>query len=269
VNPLAGSRSRALDLVIKPVLKLAGNLVENLVAAFQFLTRIPMPRLAYAPDSLSRSLAFFPVVGLALGAAAALVHRLLAPHLGRPIVALAVVLFLALTTGALHEDGLADAADGFGGGRDREHTLAVLRDSRIGSYGALALILSVSARVLLLSSIPRAHLTGYLVAAQTLSRWTSLPLSLLPAARSGDGQGARVAGQVSPGTLALGSALALGICAAALRRSLVAPSCCAVLVTALAARFFWRRLGGVTGDCFGAVIQLTEIAIYCCGAWAA
>jgi adenosylcobinamide-GDP ribazoletransferase len=247
------------------------RLATDLIVAFQFLTRIPTPQVPFAPDSLARAAAFFPAVGLALGAAAALLHRLLAPHLSRPLAALAVIAALVLATGALHEDGLADAADGFGGGRDRDQTLLILRDSRIGSYGALALILSVLARVLLLSSVPLRHVAASLIAAETLSRWSSLPLTLLPAARPQNdlqnGQGARLAQNVSRTTLLVGTLLAAAVSLFALRQAAIAPILLTAALVALGGRYFLRRLGGVTGDCFGAVIQLTEIAVLCCGAW--
>ena len=261
--------SRPRRLATKFATGLVTGLATDIVVAFQFLTRLPMPRVAFVPGSLARAAALFPLVGLALGAGAALLQRLLAPHLGRTLAALAVILALVLATGALHEDGLADAADGFGGGRDRDHTLLILRDSRIGSYGALALVFSVLARLLLLAAIPPGHVAAYLIAALTLSRWTSLPLSLLPAARAQGGQGARLAQHASRATLLAGSLLAAIISLVALRRAALAPVLLTAAIVALSARFYRRRIGGVTGDCFGATIQITEIAVLCCGAWLA
>ncbi len=243
------------------------RLARDFVVAFQFLTRLPMPRVAFEPGSLARSLVFFPVVGLALGAAAALLHSLILPHCSRLVAALAVLVALALLTGGLHEDALADAADGFGGGRDREHILLILRDSRIGSFGALALIFSVLARLLLLSSVPLERVPAYLIAAETLSRWTSLPLSLLPSARAGEGLGTRLAQQASHITLISGSLLVGIIGTVALHSRIIAPALLTVAIAALSARFFLREIGGVTGDCFGATIQLTQVAVLCCGAW--
>lgn len=235
-----------------------------------------MPRVIFAPDSLARAAAFFPVVGMALGAGAALLHKLLAPHFNRTLSALGIVIALVLVTGGLHEDGLADTADGFGGGRDREHILLILRDSRIGSYGALALILSTLARLLLIASVPLEHVPAYLVTSQTLCRWSPLPLSLLPAARvpgseagSETGQGARLAQRASRRVLLTGSLLAGLIGFAALRSRVIAPILLTIAIVALSARYFLRKIGGVTGDCFGATIQLTEIAVLCCGAWVA
>ena len=92
---------------------------SEFISALQFLTRIPVPSQPYAVDSLARSVKFFPLVGVVVGGGAALLHLLIAPHLPRAIAALLVLLYLVLVTGCLTEDGLADAADGFGGGRPR------------------------------------------------------------------------------------------------------------------------------------------------------
>jgi adenosylcobinamide-GDP ribazoletransferase len=241
---------------------------RDLVVAFQFLTRLPMPPIAFEENSLARSVKFFPIVGLAIGAGAALLHSVLLNHLGRPIVALAVLLYLVLITGCLHEDGLADTADGLGGGRNREQSLAILRDSRIGSYGATALIFSLLSRLILLASLPLEHFTAYVITAHVLCRWSTLPLSYyLPPARENDGQGARVAKLTSSSTLVFGSVLTLAIAAVALRQAAIAPVLSVLLITFLSGRFYLRKLGGITGDCFGATNQLAEIAVYTCGVW--
>src|SRR6202035_1912250 len=109
----------------------APRFAVDIAVAFQFLTRLPVPRLTFAPDGLARSVKFFPLVGLAIGSGAALLEKLLAPHLGRPASAVVVLLYLVLITGCLHEDGLADVADSLGGW-SCEQRLTILRDSRIG-----------------------------------------------------------------------------------------------------------------------------------------
>jgi adenosylcobinamide-GDP ribazoletransferase len=149
---------------------------SDFVAALQFLTRIPISS-PHAPDSLARAVKFFPAVGLLIGASAALLNMLLVQHLSRFVSALIVVTFLVLITGGLHEDGLADAADAFGGGSTREQILAILKDSRIGSYGGATLTLSLVARVALLGSLPQNRIAAYLIAAHVLCRWTTLPLA--------------------------------------------------------------------------------------------
>jgi adenosylcobinamide-GDP ribazoletransferase len=238
------------------------------VVAFQFLTRIPMHSARFGADALPRAIKFFPLVGLVVGSGAALLHRLLMPHLSRPLVAFVVLTYFVLITGCFHEDGLADTADGFGGGWNREQILVILKDSRIGSYGATALILSLLSRYLLLASLPLEHFAAYVISAHVLCRWSSLPLSyFLPAARESDSQGARIAHLTSLSSLTIGSFLSFAVVIFALRWAALAPIIAALLVTFSSGRFYYKRIGGVTGDCFGATNQLTEIAVYLCGEW--
>lgn len=244
------------------------NLGWELATAFQFLTRLPMPSVTFEEDSLSRSVKFFPLVGLAVGSGAALLQSILIVHLARPLTAFVVLTYLVLITGCLHEDGLADTADGFGGGWTKDRVLAILRDSRIGSYGAIALVLSLLARYLLLASLPMERFIAYVISAHVLCRWSSLPLSyFLPPAREQEGQGARIAKLTSFSSLLFGSALSTAIVIFALRRSSVAPLLVAPLIVLVSGWFYNKKIGGITGDCFGATNQLTEIAIYFCGVW--
>jgi adenosylcobinamide-GDP ribazoletransferase len=228
-----------------------------------------MPSIAFEADSLSRAIKFFPLVGLVIGSGALVLRKLLEFHLNRSLGALVVLVYLVLITGCLHEDGLADTADGLGGGKTREQILAIFRDSRIGSYGATALVLSLLARYLLLASLPLEHFAAYLISSQVLCRWSALPLSyFLAPAREQDGQGARIAKLTSLPSLMFGSGFGFAVVAIALRRSAAAPVLVAVITVLLSGRFYARELGGVTGDCFGATSQLTEIAVYFCGVWA-
>jgi adenosylcobinamide-GDP ribazoletransferase len=244
------------------------RLSNEVVVAFQFLTRIPMPSIAFEAASLSRATKFFPLVGLVVGSGAVLLQNLLLFHMGRPLVALIVLIYLVLITGCLHEDGLADTADGFGGGRTKEQILAILKDSRIGSYGATALALSLLARYLLLVSLPLEHFAAYVISSQVLCRWSSLPLSyFLPPAREQDGQGARIAKLTSLASLIFGSVFSFAVVAFALRWSALAPVLVVILTTTLSGWLYARKIGGVTGDGFGATNQLAEIAVYLCGVW--
>jgi adenosylcobinamide-GDP ribazoletransferase len=242
--------------------------MEELLVAFQFLTRLPISGIPYQPDSLARSAKFFPVVGLVVGLGATALQRILTPHLSRALVALLVLTFLVLITGGLHEDALADAVDAFGGGWDREQVLAILKDSRIGSFGALALVISMLARFLLLSILPLNRFTAFAVSAHVLCRWTTLPLSyFLPSARESEGQGARIAQKISSASMFIGTLLSFSIVIYLMRREFWIPISAAIVITALSGLYYFRRIGGVTGDCFGATNQLTEIAIYFCGVW--
>ena len=240
----------------------------EMLGAFQFLTRIPMPSTEFEGDSLARAVKFFPLVGLVVGSGAVLVQKLLISHVNRPLVALAVLTYLVLITGGLHEDGLADVADGFGGGWTKDQILLILKDSRIGSYGAIALTLSLLVRYLLLASLPIGHFAAYVISAHVLCRWSSLPLSYaLPPARDRDGQGARIARLTSLHSLLFGSVFSFAVVVFALRWSAIGPLLVAMLTSALSGWLYKVKIGGVTGDCFGATNQLTEIAVYFCGVW--
>jgi adenosylcobinamide-GDP ribazoletransferase len=227
-----------------------------------------MPSIHYEADSLPHAIKFFPLVGLVVGSGAALLQRLLIPHLSRPVVSLAVLTYLVLITGCFHEDGLADTADGFGGGWNRQQILEILKDSRIGSYGATALILSLLGRYLLLASLPLEHFAAYVISSHVLSRWSSLPLSyFLPPAREKDGQGARIAHLTSLSSLTIGSFFSFAIVIFALRGAAAVPIAATLLVVISSGWFYRKKIGGVTGDCFGATNQFAEIAVYLCGEW--
>ena len=116
----------------------------------QFLTRVPVPRVAAESEmEMGKATAFFPLVGVLVGAAAALVFWLLQKIVPVPTAVLGAIIFTVIVTNAFHEDGLADTFDGFGGGWTRERVLEIMRDSRIGTYGGVALILSLLLRRLM------------------------------------------------------------------------------------------------------------------------
>lgn len=246
----------------------------DFLTATQFLTRIPIPAQPYATDCLSRSVKFFPVIGLLIGCGAALIDQALTPHLPRLITAFILVLYLLFITGCLHEDGLSDVADGFGGGMSREKILLIMRDSRIGTYGGAAITLSIVSRILLLSYLPLLQVTQYLIAAHVLCRWTTLPLSyFLPSARTQtisseiEGQGTRIAKLTTPATLVGGTIFSFAAVVLLLRARSIAPILSAITIAGLSAAYYRKRIGGVTGDCFGATNQLAEIGVYLCGVW--
>jgi adenosylcobinamide-GDP ribazoletransferase len=244
------------------------GVIQDLALAVQFMTRVPVRSRGLDPARLSRASAWFPVVGLLVGGVAALAYMLLVAHVTRPLATLIAVLVMVMITGGLHEDGLADCADAFGGGWTRDDKLRIMKDSRIGSFGAIALFLSLAGRVLLLATMPAGAVVGYMISAQVLTRCTPLLLSvLLKPARELEGQGRRVAGATSWITVALGTAMALALTALILRASVWQPILAVAIVTAASGLYYERRLGGITGDCMGTTIQLSEIAVYFCGAW--
>ncbi|HEV7371564.1 adenosylcobinamide-GDP ribazoletransferase [Arenibaculum sp.] len=236
---------------------------DEIAAAAIFLTRLPIRWPGEMPPDLHpRSLAWYPLVGAALGLAAGVALVLCAwAGLPAPLAALVAVAALVALTGALHEDGLADVADGFGGGRDRAAKLAIMRDSRVGTYGVLALGFGQAIRVVALAAMPGpAAAVAALVAAGALSRAVVPAVyAYLPPARA-DGLAATLppppGGRVVA-ALALGAALAgLALGAAAL------PAIAAALLAAMAlALLAERQIGGRTGDVLGAGQQVAEIAV--------
>jgi len=244
------------------------RIFRDVATALQFLTRLPLSQVPYDPDALSRSAKFFPLVGAVVGVLESFVYLWLTRHLPTVIAALVTLALFIFVTGALHEDGLADVADAFGGGWNREQVLAILKDSRIGTFGTLALIVSVGLRVLLLANLPLNRFAAYVISAQVLCRWTALPLGYaLPSARESSGQGARIARQISIESLVTGSILSVIIVGYLLRWSVWSPIVSTLVLSGASGFYYWRRIGGVTGDCFGATNQLAEVAVYLCGVW--
>ncbi|MET0747790.1 MAG: adenosylcobinamide-GDP ribazoletransferase [Rhizobium sp.] len=242
--------------------------------AVGFLSRIRLPDAVFAGDdgNLGRVARAFPVAGALIALPAALAFGLLtAAHVDALLSALLVLAIHTLVTGALHEDGLGDTADGLGGGADPDRALAIMKDSRIGSYGAIALILTFALRAAALAAIARglpplaAALT--LPAAAALSRaalvwhWHALP----PARPDGV---AAAAGR--PDATAATIALASGLLLAVLLLWWRLPAMVLVDVVGLAAVFTLaftayvrKRLAGHTGDTIGATQQICEIAVFC------
>jgi adenosylcobinamide-GDP ribazoletransferase len=234
-------------------------------AAVAFLTRSPVPSgLTFDGADVGRATMLFPLVGALLGGVLALAAVALRPRLPPPLAALLVVALGALLTGAMHLDGLADMADGFGGGRAREDVLRIMRDHTIGAYGAVALILVLAVKAAALAAlIAHGDEVAPLVVGSALARWTAAPLArFLPYARDGGGLGASLTDHVGP--LELGGATALaGVVAVGLGgwRGLLfwAGVAAATLMNGLVCR---SRIGGVTGDTMGANTEVCEALVW-------
>jgi len=230
--------------------------MRGLILAVGFLTRLPTPRLPnFHPDELSRAAAWFPAVGALVGAIVAGVLGL-AALVDPRLAALAGCVAWVWVTGALHLDGLADLADGLGAAhRDPARFLAVLRDPHTGTFGVVAIVLALAAKLVLLAILCRAPLWPLLL----VTGWARLgPLvwaQTLPPLAPGSGE--RFAWQVTPRT-SVAWALVLASCSLA-----VAPVLALAGPLALAAwwRFLKVRLGGMTGDCLGAGVELCELAL--------
>jgi adenosylcobinamide-GDP ribazoletransferase len=145
--------------------------------------------------------------------------------------------------------------------------LEIMHDSRIGSFGTLAVCLSLLARWALLSAMPVARFPFYLLAAHVLCRWTTLPLGAFMDSARSDGLGAKLAHKIPPLSAAVGSLLAFLIAGWALRMQVLVPIIGVSLITLLSGLYYRSQIGGITGDCFGATKQLAEITVYVCGVW--
>lgn len=241
---------------------------NSFLVAVQFMTRLPVPRrIHYSPDALAKSAVFFPAIGLLVGAGGVALNVLLSPRLSRDVVVVLILVYLVIVTGGLHEDALGDAADGFGGGWEKDRVLAIMRDSRVGSFGTIAITLGLLARFVFLTNLAPGKFVGFFIAGQVLGRWTALPLAFfLPSAHdNGPGQGRLVADKITILSFAAGTLLALAIVAIALRGAALEAVLTATVIAAVSGVYYRRRIGGITGDCLGATIQLTEIAIYLVG----
>ena len=242
--------------------------LELFFIAVGFFSRLPVPGwVEFSPDKLGRAARFLPLVGWLIAAIGAAVFWLAVQVLP---VELAVVLSMAATiraTGAFHEDGWADTCDGLGGGWTRDQVLQIMKDSRIGSYGAIGLVLLLLAKYLVLSALGADDdypLLAALLVAHPLSRLAAVSImAMLDYARSDDSaKSAPVARRPDAGEL--GIATLAGVLPLLLLPAAAALAALglAVVVVVMALRTFARRLGGYTGDTLGAVQQLSEIAIY-------
>ncbi|CBY26589.1 TPA: adenosylcobinamide-GDP ribazoletransferase [Yersinia enterocolitica] len=235
------------------------------LATLQFMTRIPVPERwtqGLALDNYERGIIGFPFIGLIVGVIGGVVFTLLAPWCGVPLAALGYVLVLALVTGAFHLDGLADTCDGVFSARKREKMLEIMRDSRLGTNGGLALIFIVVAKVLVVSELALrdAPMLLMLTAASVAGRTVIVLLMYRQRyAREGNGLGniyiGKVTGKQTLITLAGGAILSLLLGQGAALLALVI----SMVVVALLATYLHRRLDGQTGDTLGAAAEVGEL----------
>jgi adenosylcobinamide-GDP ribazoletransferase len=256
------------------------------MVAVQFLTRLPTPSLSgYQPQWLSSSARYFPLVGVLVGVVNVVVWWLAVRVLPAAVSVGVMMAASLLVTGAFHEDGFADTCDGFGGGFTRERVLDIMKDSRIGAYGAIGIVMMLGLKWSTLNAMPAVWLPLLVVSAHMVSRWCATALIWrLPYVRVeadakakpfAHGQGGGdwllsgviglvalcVAGVLGVPLLehdaAVAGALSLRACGAALLA--------AAVITLLAGVYVRQRIGGYTGDCLGAVQQLSELGFLMTG----
>lgn len=231
-----------------------------LLIAFQFLTIIPLPfRFRCEKEDLGRSTAFFPVVGLAIGGLLAGANWLISPWIIRPLCDALLITLLALITGALHLDGLADVCDGLAARGGRERFLAVMKDSQVGAVGAVGLVLGLLLKWQALAAVPAEMKWQALLIFPALARFGQvLTMTGARHARQ-DGLGAAIAQGTGVVTLVVASVTAAATGWYLLGPRGIVPLAAVCLLTLAGRMFFQRKLGGLTGDTIGCISELNEI----------
>lgn len=244
------------------------NQFSIFATALQFMTRLPsLGHAGWTAERERASVGYYSAAGIIVGGIAAIAYwlaSLLFPPLLSSLVAVATAIVI---TGALHEDGLADICDGIGGGHMRDKALAIMKDSRIGAYGTLGLMVFVGAKVIALSSLPADIVIAVLVGGHAASRAAILGiLATADYARAEGGAASSVAEKPSSQSWTVtGLTLALVIAACLVIMpfsALVYAFAGAAILTLAMRQVFMRKLGGYTGDCLGAVQQAGELGFY-------
>lgn len=231
------------------------------LGALGFLTRIRVPNRALALP-LNATAHYFPIVGLVVGGISALTFQACNQFLPVPISVWLSMIVTILVTGGFHEDGLADSADGFGGGWTKADVLRIMQDSRVGSYGAIALVVTLALKAQALSSIPVNQIAGTMLAAHAISRFYAISITYTHTYVRFEGKSKPISDGMST------SQFLFALITASLTLLLLPWQACliAVLGTLIARQYLvYRmkiRIGGYTGDLLGATQQITEVIIY-------
>ena len=239
--------------------------MKRLLAAFIFFTRLPFWRIAAVPSEYFKHVVpYWPVVGWLTGGVLAGTLWLLAQVLPVQMAWIGAIVVRLLVTGCLHEDGLADFCDGFGGGTTRERTLAIMKDSHIGTYGVVGLIIYFLLWSQMGTVIPLATLCAVAFCADVYTKWcVSHLINLLPYARKEEESKAKVTYSRMTGAEILIGLLAGGIPLILLLPAGLGWAClCPPVVFLLLCGWMKRRIGGYTGDCCGAAFLLCELSFY-------
>ncbi len=234
--------------------------------ALGFFSRIPVPAsIPYSEERMNQAGRYFALVGLLLGSLCALVYGLASSVLPASVAIIIMMVFSLMLTGAFHEDGLTDMADGIGGGMTLERRLTIMKDSRIGTYGASALVMALLSKYVLLSELVKfEQIATFIIVAYTLSRAVAASLIYdMPYVSDADASKSKPLAQ-QQSKLELTVLLATGVLPCLILSLPVAVTLVAVIIVFrfLFKRWLLARIGGFTGDCLGAAQQLSELLIY-------
>lgn len=231
------------------------------LVALSFFTRVPVQVADFKEAELNHAAKYFPLVGILVGLVAAAIYGLAILVWPLKLAVLASMAATIWLTGAFHEDGLADAADGLGSGWEKQQVLIIMQDSRLGSFGAIALFLVLLTKFEALSHTSAPLLPGIMLAGHALSRFAAVLVIYTQSYVRASGKSKPLATQLTRGEMLLAGLFGLAPLALLGYKVLLA-----MLPVALI--WFWfsnklkKRLGGYTGDCLGAMQQLTEVAFY-------
>ena len=246
-------------------------MIKNFITALQFLTIVTVNKMQeIAEGDLAKSLPYFPLVGFLIGVLLVNADKAFAlVALPQTIATFLLIIISVLVTRALHIDGLADTLDGLMGGRDHSSRLAIMKDSRLGTAGALGIVFSLFMKYLCLNNLFESDRIAALLTAPVVARWAQVLMVYNANYGREDGMGKVFVGHLRSSGLAATSAVAVGLSAFVVLRldvrsvilffSLI---CGVLLVTFLGKRYLVRKLGGVTGDAIGAVSELNEVFVF-------
>lgn len=231
-----------------------------LVIAFQFLTIIPLPfNVRCEEQDLGRSMAFFPLVGLLLGALLAGADYLLAPLFPRELGDLILIAITAVVTGGLHLDGLSDVCDGLAARGSRERFLDVMKDSRVGAVGAVALVLGLGLKYQALLAVPAAYKREALLFFPMAARFAQVQMTVGAKRARSDGLGSAFVGGAGFPQFAIAAAVTLSVAFLLLGAQGAGSVALLFILTWGIKAWSHRRLGGVTGDVIGCASEICEI----------
>jgi adenosylcobinamide-GDP ribazoletransferase len=237
--------------------------------ALQFFTRLPIPAwVGFEASWLQHASRYFPLVGVVVATIASAVYAAAALVLPAPVAAVLSTAASIYITGAFHEDGFADTCDGLGGGMTKERALEIMKDSRVGAYGAIGIVCMLATKLSALALLPPHLAVAALFVAHPVSRLAATALIWRLDYVRGEGKAKPLAQQMTSGEFAVATLTCALPAACVLAAGWMTPAALAAAVLASAAAALWlgrlfvRRLGGYTGDCLGAVQQLAEALAY-------
>lgn len=231
--------------------------------AMQFYSRVPVGKIDYSEDNLTQSVRYFPLVGAIVGGIGAGVFMLFMLAFPQPVSVVAAIIAMVATTGALHEDGVSDFFDGFGGGYTKERILEIMKDSHAGAYGVIALIFLFLSKFALCISVPAAQLPLVLVAAHASSRFTPVAMMRVSTyARTENSKSAHSRNPQTRATFILAFVFAVLPLIFIPWQATAGAAVVYSLIFIFLKRYTEKKIGGFTGDTLGTLQQFCELAFY-------